>query len=364
MQNIKKYLATAALCALLTACGAPDGPSTTPPKYTGVKIGKPYSVSGKWYTPQEDPYYDKTGTASWYGPGFHGKMTANGETFNQHDLTAAHPTLPMPSFVRVTNLQNNRQAIVRINDRGPFHSNRIIDLSKAAAEKLGIQGLGQVRIQFLKEETDVFIASKGTIWPEELQPTQMAEKTMPREEITLTAQDDAKYYHVESRDLEALAESKDFKPAPLEVAKNTTSVSESVPILSVRSSDVMPKLVKPAMADEAPYPSALKQPEPKYNEDMAEDNYGRDTQKITTVPAPENAAHWAFQVASFSERLNAETLAKKLTVIGQPELQPVLVDGKQWFRVYLHPANSNISKEALLSELQNMGLRDARVVVN
>ncbi len=114
-------------------------------------VGKPYKVAGRWYTPRENPTYDKTGTASWYGPNFHGRLTANGEVFDQFHLSGAHPTLPLPSYVRVKNLQNGRSVTVRINDRGPFSNNRIIDLSRRTAEVLGFidAGTAQVRVTYL-----------------------------------------------------------------------------------------------------------------------------------------------------------------------------------------------------------------------
>lgn len=114
-------------------------------------IGKPYKVGGRWYHPKEDKDYDKTGMASWYGPKFHGRSTANGEKFDQHSLTAAHPTLPLPSYVRVTVENSGRSAVVRVNDRGPFSSERIIDVSKAAAKELGFINAGhaKVRVEYL-----------------------------------------------------------------------------------------------------------------------------------------------------------------------------------------------------------------------
>ena len=119
------------------------------------KIGSPYKIKGIWYYPKADYHYIEEGIASWYGPNFHGKMTANGGTFNQNALTAAHRTLPMPSIVRVTNLENGRALVVKINDRGPFAHNRIIDLSKAAAEALDmvIQGTALVRVEILPAES-------------------------------------------------------------------------------------------------------------------------------------------------------------------------------------------------------------------
>ncbi|VAW20462.1 Septum-associated rare lipoprotein A [hydrothermal vent metagenome] len=114
-------------------------------------VGKPYKVAGRWYRPQENTAYDKTGVASWYGPNFHGRLTANGEIFDQYRLTAAHPTLPLPSYVRVQNLANGRSLIVRVNDRGPFSSSRVIDLSRRAAEVLGYidDGTARVRVTYV-----------------------------------------------------------------------------------------------------------------------------------------------------------------------------------------------------------------------
>jgi rare lipoprotein A len=114
-------------------------------------IGNPYEVAGVWFTPREQPGYDKVGVASWYGPQFHRRMTSNGEWFDMNELTAAHATLPLPSYAKVTNLENGRSVVVRINDRGPFVDTRIIDMSRRSAEVLGFQGQGmtKVRVQYI-----------------------------------------------------------------------------------------------------------------------------------------------------------------------------------------------------------------------
>ncbi len=111
------------------------------------QIGKPYQVAGKWYYPKEDPGYSKVGAASWYGDAFHGRLTANGEIYDTAHLTAAHPTMPLPSYARVTNTANGSSVIVRVNDRGPYHGNRIIDLSKRAAEMLDYASAGTARVK-------------------------------------------------------------------------------------------------------------------------------------------------------------------------------------------------------------------------
>jgi rare lipoprotein A len=113
------------------------------------RVGEPYKVKGRWYKPKEDPQYAATGQASWYGPNFHGRLTANGEIYDQYALTAAHPTMPLPSYARVTNVDNGRSVIVRVNDRGPFSDKRIIDLSLRAAAMLDYkkQGVANVKVE-------------------------------------------------------------------------------------------------------------------------------------------------------------------------------------------------------------------------
>ena len=122
------------------------------PKGGGTyRLGKPYTVAGVTYVPQEEPNYRAEGLASFYGPEFHGRLTANGEVFDMESLSAAHPTLPIPSYVRVTNLRNHKSVIVRINDRGPYAANRIIDVSRKTAHVLGFHdnGLARVRVEYV-----------------------------------------------------------------------------------------------------------------------------------------------------------------------------------------------------------------------
>jgi rare lipoprotein A len=115
------------------------------------QLGKAYQVRGKWYQPKEEPGYNKTGLASWYGSAFHGRRTANGEVYDRYHLSAAHPTFPLPSYARVTNLENGTSVIVRVNDRGPFHENRVIDVSSKTADLLDMKrtGTAKVRVQYV-----------------------------------------------------------------------------------------------------------------------------------------------------------------------------------------------------------------------
>jgi rare lipoprotein A len=137
--------AAIALVSFLAASTSTDIPAFAgSPKYA---VSGAYRVKGRWYRPRVQPGYDRVGVASWYGGGFHGRRTANGERFDMNALTAAHPTLPLSTVVRVTNLENGHSIAVRINDRGPFAKNRIIDMSRAGAQALGFDARGTARVR-------------------------------------------------------------------------------------------------------------------------------------------------------------------------------------------------------------------------
>ena len=149
--SLVKQSAILAFGLLLAACSSTPEPVA---ERSASAKGRPYTVRGVTYQVRAQPGYDVVGIASWYGPGFHGKTTANGERYDMHGLTAAHKTLPFGTKVRVTNLANDRSLVVRINDRGPFVKGRIIDLSKRAAERLGFirAGKAKVRVQIVGKQ--------------------------------------------------------------------------------------------------------------------------------------------------------------------------------------------------------------------
>ena len=171
MVRVARGAAAAGACLLLANCASSGKfASRVDPKYGvsssprvvamgepvpkgGVtyRIGKPYTVAVRVYVPEEDPDYRAEGLASWYGDDFHGRLTANGEVFDMLSLTAAHPTLPIPSYARVTNLRNGKSLVVRVNDRGPYHGNRLIDVSNKAAELLDFKsnGVAKVRVEYV-----------------------------------------------------------------------------------------------------------------------------------------------------------------------------------------------------------------------
>lgn len=163
-EGLRRAALLAMVAFALSACGgvstlfATRGPLVPHPTY---KIGAPYTVNGVTYYPRVDYGYDQIGMASWYGTGLQGRYTANGEVFDMNDITAAHTTLPLPSIVEVVNLQNNRALRIRVNDRGPFARNRIIDLSRRAAQLLGIErpGTALVRVRVLPEPSRIAAAA-------------------------------------------------------------------------------------------------------------------------------------------------------------------------------------------------------------
>jgi len=185
--RVRLFLSLIGLLTFLGACAETNIAATVikelvPPPPTGTyKVGSPYEINGVWYYPEENPYYDEEGIASWYGDPFHGRQTANGEIYDMNELTAAHKTLPMPVYVRVTNLENGRSLILKVNDRGPFVSGRIIDVSRRAAQLLDfqLQGIARVRVQVVDYETGLTYAEQGTVPPadEELLIVQNVELT-------------------------------------------------------------------------------------------------------------------------------------------------------------------------------------------
>jgi rare lipoprotein A len=162
-----RVLAAAGVAMLVTNCGSQQtagravdpkyGVAPSPrvaaegeqiPKGGGrALVGKPYVVAGRTYVPQDSRGYVREGLASWYGTAFHGRMTANGEVFDRYSIAAAHPTMPLPSYARVTNLKNSRSMIVRVNDRGPYHADRIMDVSERVAEALDFKRAGTARVR-------------------------------------------------------------------------------------------------------------------------------------------------------------------------------------------------------------------------
>lgn len=324
MKNIHK-LSAVSMLILLAACSHGPVPN-------GVKIGKPYDVGGKTYYPQYDPTYDETGLASWYGPGFHGGRTANGERFDTHDLTAAHPTLPMPSLVRVTNVENGKTLVVRINDRGPFAKDRIIDLSSAAAHELGIKGLAKVRVQYMKAESEQYLAAiqEGRNIDMVAYNRQL-ESEKNASIMAATAPSDQSF----------IIESTQNQTQPGD------TVSGAAPIVSVTGADLPAKgekkktgggiLVRDAVADETTNEVMLKAPKP---------------------PAGPTGKFY-IQVGSFSQQANAQKMQDQIAIAAN--IAQVEVGGHVWWRLRAGPFNTDEEAQAALVKIREHAA-DARIM--
>lgn len=322
------------------------------------KVGKPYRVGSVWYYPQEDFGMTETGIASWYGPDFHGKRTANGEIYDQNELTAAHRTLQMPSFVRVTNLENGRSIVVRINDRGPFKHGRIIDLSKRAADLLGFRGKGtaRVRLEVLEKESRkvALIAKEG------------------RDTSRLTLAD---MERAEAQAAPAVMQAASYPEpivrGPVVAQADTSALPESLqtPTITVEelSAPGKAKYQAQAPAWEAPAPA---KPAPKkiggYTDPLTGhlDQKGRFMPDPVVSKEPVSPTGIFVQAGSFAVYENAERLSVKLSGIAPAKIEPVTVKGRQLYRVKLGPIASVGEADAVLEKVIRAGNDTARVIRN
>jgi rare lipoprotein A len=274
------------------------------------KVGKPYKINGKWYYPAVDYDYDEVGYASWYGPGFHGKKTANGEIYNENALTAAHKTLPMPSIVRVTNLENNRVLVVRINDRGPYVDGRIIDLSRRAAQLLGMErkGVARVRVEVMEAESRKIAKIYGV-----------------REQERRVAAMNPALQDQEARPPRATV---DLRRAVMAASEADAAVEVEA---TVASSNVEPATFRDGHGHQG-----------------AEDS---GSEKIYYV-----------QAGAFRERDGAEAMVRKLMSIGPTRISEVTIDGAVWHRVRLGPFESLDLATALMSRVMEASGDGAAIV--
>lgn len=349
--TMKRLLALSVLM-VLAAC------SSEPP-IKGQKVGKPYMIGAKMYFPEVDTDYDETGIASWYGPGFHGKYTANGEVFNQNALTAAHPTLPMPSIVRVTNTDNGKTLLVRINDRGPFAGGRIIDLSKASAEKLGVRGKGvaHVRVKYLHEETIAYLNNKGIKPAPELRASQTEYATKagtpydmrpPGETLTIAENQtgEAPIQSVQAIDLD---EATPTPPPPVRQKPSSFGI-----VRSAQAAEVQPHPVAGAASD-----SGVAHKEIDTSSESYVASAGEDGQNNRMIDAGGSVM---IQAGAFASEKNANALARKLEKLGDVEVAPLESGGKTLYRVRVLAEAENSAQA--LQRARAAGALDAKIIRN
>lgn len=296
----------------LASCAEKSGLPTS-----GVyKVGKPYQVKGVWYYPREEFDYDETGIASWYGPGFHGKTTANGEVYDENDMTAAHKTLQMPALVRVTNLDNGRSVVVRLNDRGPYYPGRIIDMSRRGAQLLGFEGKGtaKVRVQVMADESRALAAAarQGTppallasIDPAAAGP---APKAAPRPKVEVSG---------------------GAAPPPSQTPSTAIPVA---PPANVPGEVVGGRFLPTPQVQQRPL------------------RPGHDSIYV--------------QAGAFSVADNAHRLRSQLANIGHATVSEAVVGGRRFYRVRIGPLSTVDAADAALDKVIQAGHQGARIIVD
>ncbi len=314
--------------ASLSACVTPNYPTRAggpmvgapAPGQGGYKVGAPYQVAGIWYVPKEDPTYDKTGIASWYGDEFHQKATANGETFDMNAVSAAHTTLPLPSMVEVTNLDNGKSLVVRVNDRGPFVGDRIIDLSHEAARQLGYDraGLAHVRVRYVGPAplTGPDAGLRYAVAGKPL-PTRLSGEPPPRAAMARSGPDPV------------LALTSTAAAPPAQAAPKVVGIS----------AEALPPVTGAAISS-TPIPPA----------------------PMAVAQAGSAGSALRVQAGAFSSEVNAQRAVSALAQTGPASIEPMQRDGMTFYRVVMPAPADEAAAYALRDRVAEVGFADARVV--
>lgn len=292
------------------------------------KVGRPYQVQGTTYRPTESYSLDETGISSWYGPGFHGGRTANGEKFDANELTAAHRTLQLPCLVRVTNLENGRSLIVRVNDRGPFARGRIIDVSKRAADLLGFLGKGtaKVRVQVLAEES-----------------RQMAEAAK------------------QGKDTRGMEVALNNAPPPLETVPAPQPVVQQASADGTFQTAGLDPVQVETLSAPTPTESTVYSPSGVQGHTTSTGKFYPDP-VVKQFPVTPTSIY--VQAGSFGNHENAIRVSSALQGLGNVRINPVVVNGQQYFRVQVGPINAVDTADGVLSRVINKGYPEARIMVD
>lgn len=286
-----------------------DGGGAPAPVY---KVGNPYKVDGIWYYPAVNYNYSETGIASWYGSKFHGRTTANNEIYDMNRVSAAHRTLPLPSVVRVTNLENGRSIRLRVNDRGPFKHGRIIDLSRRAAQILGFarKGTARVRVEIEADESRQLAVRMSGQGAEGGMQT-AAVKAVPRDSVTV-------------QNLSGTKAITSKRPVP------ASAMSSNAP--GDANGNRMAALALPK------------------------------GEAVTVVPV--NSTRLFIQIGAFAQFQNAHRLRAAVSVLGPTRVTAVELGTQQLFRVRLGPIGSVKAADRMLDRLIRAGYPSARLIVD
>jgi rare lipoprotein A len=348
-----------ALGFILAGCSS-SGPQSSDHHSAGYhrgqpsyKVGSPYQINGKWYTPQVDYSYDETGLASWYGAAFDGQATANGEVFNLNELSAAHKTLPLPSVVEVTNLQNGRSLRLRVNDRGPYVERRIIDVSRRAAQLLGFEmaGTTPVRVRILKDESiqvaeaakrgqsgSVQLAAAVAAPPPRPAPPPPPLVTSPSPQFAA-----APLPMTSPPPQFAAAPPPEPAPPPLrEPPPQVAMVAAPLPQELAAPRAHWPSLITPAHAESLP-PAAAAHPR-------------------ATAMTGSTSGRIFIQAGAFAMPENAQRVRARIAALGNVQVVPAQVNGSALYRVRVGPFTNEAEADRLLSKVVDSGYPTARIV--
>lgn len=363
---LARAAALVALCVLAASCATE--PSETRGTY---KVGKPYKVRGEWYYPKVEPDYDETGVASWYGKKFHGLTTSNGERFDMNKLSAAHRTLPMPSILRVTNTHNGRSVLVRLNDRGPFADDRIIDVSRAAAARLGFleSGVADVRVQY--------------VGPAPLIGDEAASGRFPVgavEDVRLASAADGSA-------AAAVSDVVSPRPSAPSVPAGATGGAVDLPGPAAARARARERIRRAQLqqAQAAATPGAgegagqgagqgasdASAAAAQANDAVDEEPTGAIPRRVAAAapPTAETAPRGApvadllfVQVAAFTSSDNASALKNRLEPFGPSQVGLANVNGRRFYRVRVGPMTSRGEAEEVQARLSSAGYRDTVIV--
>lgn len=376
-------LVTVSLTQISACSHRKDYYTSDPSSYKGhLKVGTPYKVDGDWYYPKVDPYYDEIGVASWYGPNFHGKRTANGDVFDEDALTAAHKTLPLPSMVKVTNLSNNRSTVLMVNDRGPYSNGRILDVSKRAAEILGFRmnGTAKVRVEYLPAHTnqmraDLGIQKEGDTYDIATasriatgKPFNTASSASPASPTSPATSTSATSQNFASQIRESITPNQ-LGTAPARLPAQTLSKNEMAETGDFdQHYGYQPQLSQSAGRNTLPAGSQAKEASAPIEQAIADNDAA--TGATPTVPYSPTRAAVApppgiyIQVGSYNMHDNANKKAKQLLSFGTTRIIPVELNQMVFYRVRLGPFATKSEAESMLITLEESGHTGGRIIAN
>ncbi|MEJ2125642.1 MAG: septal ring lytic transglycosylase RlpA family protein, partial [Alphaproteobacteria bacterium] len=353
------------------------------------KLGSPYRIKGKTYVPKKISHYDRTGVASWYGKDFHGRYTANGEVYNMEALTAAHTTLPLPCYVRVTNLKNGRSLVLRVNDRGPYAHNRLIDLSWAAASLLDIEraGTGHVRVKYLRlaplDGNDRY--ERNYLAQQPWAGPRVAQAASPAKAMRYLRGGNRRYSARKSKHrttTAVAAVAQNVRPSPrTEIAsawpakrvKRTARLPVEVAAAKLNTPHIPPMPArKPATANRRPaFASkgmAIASRAPHHAQKTVQPAKAPETAPAS-MPSPAVASasdpstkRYYVEAGTFAKRATADKLAAILTEIAPTSVELTTRGTRIVHRLRLGPFDKNIKAVNLIARIRNAGLKNARIL--